>query len=80
MTKVSDAFVEIIMELYKTNDVSNLIKNLNTDERNLLNSIIYMAGLNKKITTNTNETVSGLKENIKLLKVKYLQEMITLNF
>ena len=67
-TKVSDAFVEIIMELYKNNDVSNLIKNLNTDERTLLNSIIYMAGLNKKIITNTSETISGLKEKYQVIE------------
>ena len=72
MTKVSDAFVEIIMELYKKNDVSNLIKNLNTDERNLLNSIIYMAGLNKKIITNTNETISGLKEKYQVVEGEIL--------
>ena len=72
MKKVSNAFVEIIMELYKKNDVSNLIKNLNTDERNLLNSIIYMAGLNKKIITNTNETISGLKEKYQVVEGEIL--------
>ena len=65
---LSDAFVEIIMELYKNNDVSNLIKNLNTDERTLLNSIIYMAGLNKKIVTDTGKSLAGLKEQLKIIE------------
>ena len=60
------------MELYKNNDVSNLIKKLNTDERTLLNSIIYMAGLNKKIITNTNETISGLKQKYQVIEGEIL--------
>jgi hypothetical protein len=47
-TKVSDTFVEIIMKLYYHENVESLIKKLSTDEKNLLNSILYMAGLHKK--------------------------------
>ena len=72
MTKVSDTFVEIIMELYKNNNVSKLIKDLNTDERNLLNSIIYMAGLNKKVLTNTSETIIELKEKHQVIEGEFL--------
>ena len=64
-TKVSDTFVEIIMKLYYHEDVESLIKKLNTDEKNLLNSILYMAGLHKKIITDTNESLLNLKQKFK---------------
>ena len=64
-TKVSDTFVEIIMKLYYHEDVDSLIKKLNTDEKNLLNSILYMAGLHKKIITDTNESLLDLKQKFK---------------
>ena len=46
-TKVSDTFVEIIMKLYYHEDVESLIKKLNTDEKNLLNSILYRVFIKK---------------------------------
>ena len=42
-----------------------LLKKLNTDEKNLLNSILYMAGLHKKIITDTNESLLNLKQKFK---------------
>jgi hypothetical protein len=71
-TKVSDTFVEIIMKLYYHENVDDLIKKLNTDEKNLLNSIIYMAGLHKKIITDTNETLLNLKQKFKTIEGELL--------
>ena len=53
------------MKLYYHEDVDSLIKKLNTDEKNLLNSILYMAGLHKKIITDTNESLLDLKQKFK---------------
>ena len=71
-TKVSDTFVEIIMKLYYHENVDDLIKKLNTDEKNLLNSILYMAGLHKKIITDTNETLLNLKQKFKTIEGELL--------
>ena len=56
--KVSNTFVDIILDMYAHNDISDKIKSLKTDEKNLLNSIIYQAGLHKKLNINTNESLS----------------------
>jgi hypothetical protein len=53
------------MKLYYHEDVESLIKKLSTDEKNLLNSILYMAGLHKKIITDTNESLLNLKQKFK---------------
>ncbi len=66
--KVSDKFVEIIMGIYNDSNVANLVKNLNTDEKNLLDSILFMAGLNKKIVTDTGKSLAGLKEQFKIIE------------
>jgi hypothetical protein len=66
--KVSDKFVEIIMGIYNDINVANLVKNLNTDEKNLLDSILFMAGLNKKIVTDTGKSLAGLKEQFKVIE------------
>ena len=71
-TKVSDTFVEIIMKLYYHEDVKSLIKKLNTDEKNLLNSILYMAGLHKTIITDTNESLLNLKQKLKTIEGELL--------
>ena len=85
--KVSDKFVEIIMGIYNDNNVANLAKNLNTDEKNLLDSILFMAGLNKKIVTDTGKSLAGLKEQFKVIESKggllaclkshYIQDIIS---
>ena len=46
-------------------DGLNSTKVSNTDEKNLLNSILYMAGLHKKIITDTNESLLDLKQKFK---------------
>ena len=70
--KVSNNFVDIIMVMYANKDVSGQIKNLKTDEKHLLNSIIYQAGLHKKFNVNTNESLTGLKEKHKIIEGEIL--------
>jgi hypothetical protein len=66
--KVSDKLVEIIMGIYNDNNVVNLVKNLNTDVNILLDSILFMAGLNKKIVNDTGKSLDGLKEQFKVVE------------
>ncbi len=54
------------MRMYRDENVDGLIKNLNSNEMNLYNSIIYMAGLHKKFKSKHNETLEELKENFKI--------------
>lgn len=65
-TKVSDTFVEIIMKMYKDENIDGLVKNLSTTETGLYNSILYMAGLHKKFKANHKETLAELKERFKI--------------
>jgi hypothetical protein len=71
-TKVSDNFVEIIIKLYKEETVDSLVKHLTKTETNLLNSILYMAGLHKKFKTNTEETLTTVKERFKIVEGEIL--------
>ena len=64
--KVSDTFVEIIMRLYKNEDVEDLMKQLNSNETHLYNSIIVMAGLHKKFKTSHSKTIQDLKNQFKI--------------
>ena len=50
------------MGIYNNINVANLAKNLNTDEKNLLDSFFFMAGLNKKIVTDTSNIYAELIE------------------
>ena len=70
--KVSNFFVDIIMDMYANKDVSNLIKDLSVDEKNLMNSLLFQAKLHKKYISNTNETLSQLKEQHKLIEGEIL--------
>jgi hypothetical protein len=70
--KVSNYFVDIIMEMYANKNVSNLIKDLSVDEKNLMNSLLFQAKLHKKYITNTNETLSQLKEKHKVIEGEIL--------
>ena len=65
-TKVSDTLVEIIMRMYRDENVDGLIKNLNSNETNIYNSILYMAGLHKKFKSKHNNTLEELKEKFKV--------------
>jgi hypothetical protein len=65
-TKVSDTLVEIIMRMYREENVDNLIKNLNSNEINIYNSILYMAGLHKKFKSKHDDTLEELKEKFKV--------------
>jgi hypothetical protein len=42
------------------------------NERNLMNSLLFQAKLHKKFTTNTNETLSQLKEKHKVIEGEIL--------
>ena len=70
--KVSNFFVDIIMDMYADKNVSNLIKDLNVDEKNLMNSLLFQAKLHKKYISNTNETLSQLKEKHKVIEGEIL--------
>lgn len=71
-SKVSNSFVDIIMDMYADKDVSSLIKSLKNDEKNLMNSILYQAGLHKKYSINTNETLTELKNQHKIIEGEIL--------
>jgi hypothetical protein len=71
-SKASHSFFDIIMDMYADKDVSSLTKALKNDERNLMNSIIYQAGLHKKISINTNETLAELKNQHKAVEGEIL--------
>jgi len=71
-TKVSDTLVEIIMKMYRDENVDGLIKNLNSNETNLYNSILYMAGLHKKFQSKHNETLENLKERFQVCEGEIL--------
>jgi len=71
-TKVSDTLVEIIMKMYRDENVDSLIKNLNSNETHLYNSILYMAGLHKKFTSKHNETLEDLKERFRICEGEIL--------
>ena len=48
--KISDTLVEIIYESCKNENINNsLIKLLNNDEKQLLDTVLYMSGLHKNI-------------------------------
>ena len=65
-TKVSDTLVEIIMKMYRDENVDSLIKNLSSNETNIFNSILFMAGLHKKFKSKHNDTLGELKEKFKV--------------
>jgi hypothetical protein len=46
--KVSNYFVDIVMEMYANKNVSDLIKDSSVDEKNLMNSLLFQAKLQKK--------------------------------
>ena len=71
-TKVSDTLVEIIMKMYREENVDSLIKNLNSNETHLYNSILYMAGLHKKFHSKHNETLADLKERFRICEGEIL--------
>jgi hypothetical protein len=52
--KVSNFFVDIIVNMCADKDVSNLLKDLNVDEKNLMNRLSIQAKLHKIYITKTN--------------------------
>ena len=71
-TKVSNLFVDIIMDMYKNKNISSALKSLNTHEQHLMNSILFQAGLHKKYATNNNETLKYLKDKHKVIEGEIL--------
>jgi len=71
-TKVSNLFVDIIMDMYNNKNVSSAIKNLNTNEQHLMNGLLFKAGLHKKYTTDNNETLNYLKNKHKVIEGEIL--------
>ena len=71
-SKVSNLFVDIIMDIFADKNVSGSMKALNIDEKNLMNNILYQAKLHKKFTTNTDETLSQLKEQHRVIEGEIL--------
>jgi hypothetical protein len=71
-SKVSNFFVDIIMDMYADKDVSSQIKALSVDEKNLMNSLLFQAKLHKKYITTSNETLSQLKEKHKVIEGEIL--------
>ena len=60
--KISDALVEIIYRLCKNENINiSLIKLLNNDEKQLLDTILYMAGLHKHINNDRPEQIKKIK-------------------
>jgi hypothetical protein len=71
-TKVSNLFVDIIMDMYNNKNVSSAIKNLNINEQHLMNGLLFKAGLHKKYTTDSNETLNYLKNKHKVIEGEIL--------
>jgi len=65
-------FYDIIKDRYSNKNISRNIKQCKTDEKNLLNSIIYQAGIHKQINVNTNESLKRLKEKHKIIEGEIL--------
>ncbi len=57
------------MDMYADKNVSNSIKDLNLNEKKLMDSLLVQAKLHKKYITDTNETLSQLKEKHKIIEI-----------
>ena len=68
--KVSNKFVEIIMNILNGKDIpKNVINSLNSSEKELYNQIIHLSGLNKHLHHNgSEEIINELKHRMELLE------------
>ena len=68
--KVSDKFVEIIMNIVSGKDVpKHIISSLSSVEKELYNQIIHISGLNKHLHhTGSDDIVKGLKNRMVLIE------------
>ena len=66
--KVSNGFVDAIMDMYDNKDVSGIVDSLKSEERILFGRLLYVAGLHKKFKINNNETLRQLKEKYKIIE------------
>ena len=68
-TNVSDAFVEIIMKISNNEQPTNVLLNsLKNEEKELLDTILFISGLHKKLNVNKNTHVEKLKNQLKLIE------------
>ena len=66
---VSDAFVEIIMKISNNEQPTNVLLNsLKNEEKELLDTILFISGLHKKLNVNKNTHVEKLKNQLKLIE------------
>ena len=66
---VSDKFVELIMKYIKKQEVKQTeFKNLNSNEQNIYNELIYLGGFHKDFAHNSDNTISELKERLTIIE------------
>ena len=66
--KVSNLFVDIIMDMYDNKNVENFINALSSTEKKLLNLILFRAGLHKKVKANIHSDLEDLKNRFKIVE------------
>ena len=68
-TKVSDKFVKIIMNMIDNiNPTTQEINGLSTQEKQLYDRLIYLAGLNKMMPHTRDKTINDYKKQMKLIE------------
>ena len=68
-TKVSDAFVAVLLKLLNSEPVSHQdFKMFNVHERELYDNLIHLAGLHKKVEHNLEHTRKGMKQRLELIE------------
>ena len=68
-TRISDAFVSLIMNLCKNNNVTSKdLKCLNLNEKELYELLIHVAKLQKDVPNNSEETIENLKHRCLLIQ------------
>ena len=65
--KVSDTLAEVIYKLCKNENISkNLINTLNLDEKELLDTMLYMSGLHETINNDRPDHIKKLRDELKI--------------
>ena len=68
-TKVSDKFVKIIMNIIDNiHPTTQEINGLSTQEKQLYDRLIYLAGLNKMMPHTRDKTINDYKKQMKLIE------------
>ena len=66
--KVSDNFVDLIMNIINDKDYTDKIKLLKTDEKELFNLLLYKSGLHKIVPNETDDVKQKLKERFLIIE------------